>query len=454
MIASLRDPSNNGKHIWTLAKLKSMSSWQQQDAQEYFSKIVDELDKEAAKVVAMKRQPGLEVLEEDAQDEVAAREVLKNPLEGMTAQRITCTRCGFSEGYSMIPFNCLTVPLTSSFDQDLEDCLDEYTKSEDIEGVECNSCTLIQAEKQLKKMLPNSTSKEGSPQPQSIALPPELRAQIEARLQAIQQALETDDFADKTLKQTCQISPKSYASTVKVREAVLARGPQSLAIHINRSIFDELTGAQRKNYAHVRYPAVLNLEPWMLDFCSKSTRYMLRAVVTHYGRHENGHYVCYKKHPLRPQHDDAIDEDAPPKETWWRLSDEDVSSVTEEDVLGQGGVFMLFYERVEEEEISSATTPAVEAVVADVPLEDSQAAVVDDEDESPRLPATEPSLVASSAESMVSESETETEIDEDDVQAGGETAAKPSQPSAPLLRTASPTMVRHELGMSRSLMSV
>ncbi|KAF2814626.1 uncharacterized protein BDZ99DRAFT_548679 [Mytilinidion resinicola] len=32
-------------------------------------------------------------------------------------------------------------------------------------------------------------------------------------------------------------------------------------------------------------------------------------------------------------------------QAWWRLSDEDVSNVAEGEVLGQGGVFMLFYER-------------------------------------------------------------------------------------------------------------
>jgi ubiquitin carboxyl-terminal hydrolase 1 len=452
MIAKLRDPSNNGKHIWTPAKLKNMSSWQQQDAQEYFSKVVDELEKEAAKAAALEGKPGLEAVVEEQRDDGDEQKVSRNPLEGLYAQRITCTRCGFSEGYSMIPFNCLTVPLGSSFDQDLEDCLDEYTKSEDIEGVECNSCTLLQAEKQLKKMLPPSSSK---PQAQSAALPPELRVQIEQRLQAIQQALEKDDFADKTLKQNCQISPKSYATTTKEREAVLARAPQSLVIHINRSIFDELSGAQRKNYAHVRYPAVLDLKPWMLDFCSNSMLYRLQAVVTHYGRHENGHYICYKKHPSRPEDGIELEDHVPQTETWWRLSDEDVSESTEEDVLGQSGVFMLFYERLGEDFSPTTTGPAADLMTVHEPIvAEDESAWVDVEDETVRSTVTAPSLVASSADSVVSESETETEIDDSDVGCSGGVAAKPSLPRAPLLRTASPTIVRHDMGISRSLMSV
>ncbi|KAK7539257.1 hypothetical protein IWX46DRAFT_207900 [Phyllosticta citricarpa] len=75
--------------------------------------------------------------------------------------------------------------------------------------------------------------------------------------------------------------------------------------------------------------------------------YQLRAVVSHYGRHENGHYVCYRKHPFNTtdfgtqKSADGADQ---PEEVWWRLSDEDVSRVSKEDVLAQDGVFMLFYE--------------------------------------------------------------------------------------------------------------
>jgi len=60
-------------------------------------------------------------------------------------------------------------------------------------------------------------------------------------------------------------------------------------------------------------------------------QYTLQAVITHYGRHENGHYICYRKTPGSDQ--------------WWRISDEDVWRVSEDEVKAQGGVFMLFYER-------------------------------------------------------------------------------------------------------------
>jgi hypothetical protein len=70
-------------------------------------------------------------------------------------------------------------------------------------------------------------------------------------------------------------------------------------------------------------------------------------VITHYGRHENGHYICYRQSPYDIKNDDELDDDTQKKtRPWWRLSDEEVKEVSEDVVLAQGGVFMLFYEQV------------------------------------------------------------------------------------------------------------
>lgn len=455
MIQKLKDPENNGRHIWTSAKLKNMSSWQQQDAQEYFSKVVDELDKDAAKAAkVVDREAGLETLVESvpekqpicdgeavssaaAKDDAKEPSVSKNPLEGLAAQRISCTRCGFSEGYSMIPFNCLTVPLGNLSAYDIEDCLHEYTRREDIEGVECRSCTLLQTKHKLSQMMPSQV--EGSGTPPTITLPPELRTQIEERLRIVQQALENDDFSDKTVKQDCQVTPKAMISSTKTREAVIGRAPQSLVVHVNRSVFDEMTGVQRKNYAIVRYPFILDLQPWMLDIGHSPTQYALKAVVTHYGRHENGHYICYKQHPKR-----ASDDDESEKESWWRLSDDDVSPVSDQDVLDQGGVFMLFYERLHEqnrpEEWADAASVALPAEEVD------------------ELETVSTQLTEEASSEMSPDVHSVSEVSEDDTMSSAasveESLAKVTPPPQPLLRTASPKFVRHNMGMSRSLMSV
>ncbi|CCH42042.1 Ubiquitin carboxyl-terminal hydrolase [Wickerhamomyces ciferrii] len=56
--------------------------------------------------------------------------------------------------------------------------------------------------------------------------------------------------------------------------------------------------------------------------------YALRSVIVHYGTHNYGHYIAYRKF----------------RGVWWRTSDETIDIVDEDEVLSAPGVFMLFYE--------------------------------------------------------------------------------------------------------------
>ncbi|KFY61932.1 hypothetical protein V496_04779 [Pseudogymnoascus sp. VKM F-4515 (FW-2607)] len=397
LIARLKDPSNNGKRIWTPAALKSMSSWQQQDAQEYFSKVLDEIDKEIEKAVGQfSNSPGLTTKDQaepvakkakSSPSELMPTSTVRNPLEGLLAQRVGCTRCGYSEGLSMIPFNCLTVPLGKSWSYDISQCLDEYTDLESIEGVQCGKCTLLKT-KRLLKML---ADKEQNLSTNTVG-----HQSVLERLRVVEEALEDDDYEDKTLTQKCKIPPKNRMTSTKSRQAVIARPPKSLVIHVNRSMFDEMTGELKKNYAEVKFQNRLDLGPWCLGSNGKAPddsveewlldpaesmiasrrrrsrirgpSYELRAVVTHFGRHENGHYIAYRKHPAVEEAGEEADEEpvkekTPRRSQWWRLSDDDVSRVSEDNVLNQGGVFMLFYDLVETSSLAvekSDTSPVVE----------------------------------------------------------------------------------------------
>lgn len=409
IIAKLNNPSNAGKLFWTPTQLKSMSSWQQQDAQEYLSKVLDEVEKETSQtakgrsgrgglseVASLTVDPAASMYESKAgksrltnryssvgsprlhqlPDELASV-LARNPLEGLLAQRVGCLQCGFVEGLSLIPFNCLTVPLGKQWMYDVRTCLDDYAALEHINGVECAKCTLLRNKKQMERLLSEPCDQDlGENSPPTSRLTEALRDSVVERLSAVDQALSDNDFSDNTLTQKCHISTKNRVSTTKSRQAIIARMPKSLVIHINRSVFDENSGMQRKNLADVRFPQQLDLAPWCLGSQASSktengwvegwsvdpsssmlppetddldpesdAMYDLRAIITHYGRHENGHYICYRKHwlPSQPSMDLAIKA----SESWWRLSDEEVSQVSEENVLAQGGVFMLFYEKIE-----------------------------------------------------------------------------------------------------------
>ncbi|KAL8802743.1 MAG: hypothetical protein Q9223_006501 [Gallowayella weberi] len=421
IVEKLKDPANLGGMFWTPAPLKSMSSWQQQDAQEYFSKLMDEVEKETiqikaskvghaglaalqilpsgqakASAVGLNKSPKPETqLPKETQalrrlpDEVQSI-MARNPLEGLLAQRVGCLKCGFVEGLSLIPFNCLTLPLGKQWLYDIRSCLDEYTTLEPINGVNCARCTLLQTKIQLEKLQAQFLDDTGEGLQSSAPMVSEvLRDSVKERLSAVTEALDSEDFADNTILKKCQISPKARVSSTKTRQAVIARAPESLAIHINRSVFNEMTGVLSKNYADVRFPLRFSLAPWCLggqlgsqddtmehwntdpaesmlaedigveeDEHTGPRGYELRAALTHYGRHENGHYICYRQH--QPSADGKSKNlERHEESVWWRFSDEDVSSVSEEDVLARGDVFMLFYERVASPSSPAPTEPAI-----------------------------------------------------------------------------------------------
>ena len=82
--------------------------------------------------------------------------------------------------------------------------------------------------------------------------------------------------------------------------------------------------------------------------------YRLAAVVCHYGQHSFGHYVCFRRKPrgagrvVPPQLNEPA---AAPGKGWLRVSDDAVREIGIEAVLQEcNGAFMLYYERVRNDE--------------------------------------------------------------------------------------------------------
>ncbi|KAH4043217.1 hypothetical protein HBI55_209440 [Parastagonospora nodorum] len=415
LIDNLNDPANLGKHFWIPGKLKSMSTFTQQDAQEYFSKILDDMDNEVKKASSSKRRSSVSWLEatksltnapgtsgtpgtqqhddagaaskfQQTQCAMEQSKMVPNPLDGLIAQRVGCTSCGYSEGLSLINFNCITVSLGNNYGYDIRECLDEYTKLEYIDGVECAKCTLLKLQKTLT---PLATA--GSP--------------FQAKLKAVSDMIDDEKFEDNTLVKTLNIAKKNWVQSSKSKQIVVARAPKSLVLHVNRSNFDEITGASYKNTAGVSYPRILDLGNWCLGSAPSGSRqpdmsleewprdptqsmlmqinepivtspfqYRLRAAVTHFGSHGNGHYVCYRPHAQNPSQPECSDEDneqTSTEEQWWRFSDDTVYAVPEEQAH-QANVFMLFYERIDApnapETTDSECIPVLLRIPEDAPL--------------------------------------------------------------------------------------
>jgi ubiquitin carboxyl-terminal hydrolase 1 len=413
LISKLNNPANQGQNFWISGKLKSMSTFTQQDAQEYYSKILDELDTEVKKASSNKRRTSVSWLEatkslsglpaagEDEKESKAGKagkageaeqappitgqlKIVPNPLDGLIAQRVGCTSCGYSEGLSLITFNCITVSLGAAPGYNIHECLDEYTKLEYIDGVECPKCTLLKLKKTLTLL---ATANPASP--------------FEAKLKAVSEMVDDEKFDDNSLVKSLNIPKKNWVQSSKSKQIVIARAPKSLVLHVNRSVFDERTGAQYKNLAAVSYPRILDLGNWCLGSSPSGSgqpdmsleewprqptqsmlrkphersitspfQYRLRAAVTHYGSHGNGHYVCYRPHArvtTESQGDHKDNYEELMDEQWWRFSDESVRAIQQEQAH-DGDVFMLFYERLDE---SSPSLPLEANRVAEmIPVTD------------------------------------------------------------------------------------
>ncbi|RKU43395.1 hypothetical protein DL546_002390 [Coniochaeta pulveracea] len=437
LIHDLNDPANNGRTFKTerVLEQESMSTWQQQDAQEYFSKLLDEVDKEIGKLAQTAHKPtGFEAELCSTKDDTTASQhsddsgyqsasgqlkgsstdwkSLRNPLEGRHAQRVACLTCGYSEGLTMIPFNCLTLNLgTDRKETDLYRLLDGYTSLEQIPGVECPKCTLLKYQETLATLIEHLRAQDKPEETLDIWY---------GKLEAVKEVLEDQTIDDETIK---RLNITKKCSSTKTKQIVLARPPQSLVVHVNRSVFNETTGEIVKNRAAVRFPNDLDLGPWCLgskldpedaedkeDWLSdprssmvagsqgrpriEGPIYELRGVVTHHGAHNNGHYICYRKHgrvkrDLHLQQEEkpegtsagdlvadddtitttdvkqSVQQDGPETESqWWELSDDDVTKVDEKFVFNLPDVFMLFYDCVDPRQVPLAAAEEYEDSVS------------------------------------------------------------------------------------------
>ena len=388
----LRKMSDGFGTLWVPASLTAMSIWEQQDAQEYFSKILDAVDKEASMVqIRCEASAGLEAPIPSRASMAVCRVPSGSPFEGLQIQRVACTRCGYFEGFPLQPFNCLTINMGRNIGPHcVETLLDDHTALEEIEGVECIKCSLLHHQMHLKRFMKkldgelDATPKEakGLPNPpaarpvlpeapkEEISSLDDLRLEVATRLTTISKAIEEDRVSEPGLLKECGIRSKNAVSSTKTKQVAIARPPKSLLIHINRSIFDR-NGNQMKDHSPVRFPATLDLSHWCLGTgietnhvgsqgwstdpresllssqreSSAMMLYELRAAVSHHGRHENGHYTAFGKRKVQSS-DSTIDK-LLIEDQWYYFNDERVTPVDVGEVLQGDKVFMLFYSALE-----------------------------------------------------------------------------------------------------------
>lgn len=308
--------------------------------------------------------------------------------------------CGYTEAVMHFAFDNwqLAVPRMSASCQ-LETCLADYTRLELLTDCICRKCSLLATHKRLAQeaeRLAEATATDPNPSPSKKRRAKEAK-KLENKLKiALEEGRIEDDIK-------CVKMDKVF-SKASTKQAMIARPPPVLALHLNRSMHYGQYAA--KNNVRIIFPEILDLTPFTTSgnlstvpsipistpppsiprsttptpatYATPRTIYRLSAVVCHYGQHSFGHYVCYRRKP-RPLNMGSA-RFAPPRLTdplgcecskcekfgpvrennevldaeynrpgcgWLRVSDESVKECGIESVLQEGsGAFMLYYERV------------------------------------------------------------------------------------------------------------
>ncbi|KAK0499521.1 hypothetical protein EDD18DRAFT_1151511 [Armillaria luteobubalina] len=389
LISVLSSPSS--------ARFNSLfNSREHQDAQELFQLVSECIKNETISVDKEGlRDRGLNALSQEAG---INPEIGKSVFDGLTANRRSCVICGYTEAVMHFAFDNwqLAVP-RMAMSCTLEDCLEEYTRLEVLRDCICRRCSMLSTHRRLMQEVEALKTSRLRRRKRRLKDVRKMEIRVKA---ALDEGRIEDELKD--------IRMEKVFSSMSTKQAMIARPPPVLVLHINRSVHYSHYAA--KNNIRVIFPEVLDLTPFTtsgnlstVPTSSLSTPsilpprsstptpttytnlhyrtiYRLSAVVCHYGQHSFGHYVCFRR---KPPNSNVQDRWKPPKiiikdspstsvkreddsglpvefewedadslssagtgKGWLRISDNTVDECGIEGVLREGsGAFMLYYER-------------------------------------------------------------------------------------------------------------
>lgn len=309
---------------------------------------------------------------------------LVTPVDGVTAERIGCIACGEIGGirYSVNSGLSLNLPYDRSYGTlyDLIQLLNEWKKPELIDDVNCNRCGLIQTREFLQGNIDGATNEK---------LISTFAKRVEEIDHELKKDYISDEVFEKlTTKQMIRKTTKSKQILmsrpppllcIHINRSVI--DPNTFMIMKNSKSVSFPAVLDLNNY--VADPSSINMDA-RLPFSKRDQffsalengtesdqhlatsseeketdekesenepenkeetpiesdpsqpcpeekeelKYQLKAVISHMGTHNYGHYICYRRW----------------RGTWWKANDEAVYATTEAEVLSSPGTFMLFYE--------------------------------------------------------------------------------------------------------------
>ncbi|KAI8339969.1 hypothetical protein BC941DRAFT_468244 [Chlamydoabsidia padenii] len=311
-----------------------------------------------------------------------------NPFTGLLANRLSCTTCGYTEAIRHFSFNNiqLTLPQTSS--TTLHECLDQLTTMEYLDDTSCKKCSILdfvgrlgvesdRLKQEAKQCKDTKTKREALTQ----------LVQVEIQRHEINHRLSRGDLEDEQLKAAEKQNNNkqrripylpNYGQSTK--QVMFAKPPKVLCLHISRSTFHP-SGVIYKNKCQLEFPEYLDMERFctngtlttvpdqpisqttvesddntvgnqQLGINKKGVNYRLMSIIVHYGSHNCGHFIAYKRRVIsngcgcqqcKSNPEDCILRGS---DTWYRISDENVDICTIDEVL-MANPYMLLYESMD-----------------------------------------------------------------------------------------------------------
>ncbi|KAH9016044.1 hypothetical protein EDB84DRAFT_1670992 [Lactarius hengduanensis] len=361
MIAALSQPEP-GKRI------PLFSSREHQDAQELFQLVSEYVKKEATAVDREGvRDLGFAAISSLSSAETAAAscDVSKGVFDGLTANRRSCCECGYTEAVMHFPFDNwqLTVPRIASCR--LEDCLVDYIRLEVLTDCICRKCSMRAT---LHRLEQDAERLAAAASKSTVSQSKKKRVREVKRFATRLKAALDEGRIEEDIKGVKMEKVFSRAST---KQAMVARPPPVLALHLNRSV--HFGAYASKNTARVHFPEVLDLTPYTTSGMLSTSpsipisSHMPPTTAAASLAIPSSSSSKTKTPPPRvlyrlaavgrvvpPRLDEGPSAAPPAGRGWLRVSDDAVREVGIETVLLEGaGAFMLYYERVVGEEDAS-----------------------------------------------------------------------------------------------------
>ncbi|KAG2219382.1 hypothetical protein INT45_006090 [Circinella minor] len=334
----------------------------------------------------------------------------KSPFTGLTATKISCMKCGYTAPIRHSTFDNISLTIPQTLSCTLESCIDTYTKVDVLTDFRCRKCmlmaTLDSLMEELAKVSASSESMLSEEDKQELkgkiqVIKDAMKYNVEAPLPGI--PLTTPRTTSCTTKQTMFANPPKslcfhlsrsvyHPSGIIQKNHCNVRFPEylDLAPYTTNGFLNTSDPAaslstpppsqtslsqsriSRTSLVYLRNMAaghrfvhgrdglnvalvnkdddlVHNALPSMTTPTVRTIPYRLTAVIVHYGNHDSGHFITYRRKKLPTGQDVRRapgQEDPAPKKptTFWRCSDELIEEVDLDTVLSSEA-YMLFYER-------------------------------------------------------------------------------------------------------------